>query len=273
MALELESINMDQIDCSNVQQLVATIPLVRACDVVKDGTLRLLTPFQYPNGEQIDLFIQQRQPLLGEFALTDLGQTTGYLLDAQVKPWATNKRRQIIEDICRALEVTWNGGQFEVILNFEDLTDLSRSMLRLAQACIRVSDLAFSARLWSAGSFKEELEEFLESTAHRRYETDVTEIGRSGEPVKLDFRIHGETSVSLVLTLSSASTVSAHNASNEALSRWYDLGRKRPNQQRLTVVDESHDVFKERDVARVGELSSVIWFPSELEQLRTTIST
>jgi hypothetical protein len=204
--------------------------------------------------------------------LTDLGQTTSYLLDVQVKPWATNKRRQIIEDICRALEVTWNGGQFEILLNESDRASLSNSMLRLAQACIRVADLSVSARLWSAGSFKEDLEEFFERSVQRRYETDVAVLGLSGEPVKIDFKIHGETSVSLVLALSAATAVSAHNASNEALSRWFDLGKKSIDQQRLTVIDESSEVFKDSDVAKVARLSKVILFPAESDQLRSAVS-
>jgi hypothetical protein len=263
---------MNLIDCSNVQSIASSIPLVQSCDVVKDGTLRLLTPFQYPNGEHIDLFVQHRQPMFGEFALTDLGQTAGYLLDMQVKPWATNRRRQIIEDICRALEISWNGGQFEVIMNTADTDGFAKAMLRLAQACIRISDLAFSARLWAAGSFKEELEEFLEGIVQRHYEPDVVEIGSNGNPVKFDFRVHGETSLSLVLALSAASSVGAHNASNEAFARWFDLGtRRKPNQQRFTVFDESHDVFRDADVARVGRLSTVIMYPAEQESLRSAI--
>jgi hypothetical protein len=262
---------MNQLDCSTAQQLIEKVSLVDGCDIVQDGSIRLLTPFMYPNGSHIDLFLKNKEPLLEEIVLTDMGQTTSYLLDVQVKPWATNRRRQIIEDICRSLDVGWNGGQFEIPFNLQDPGNLSQQMMRLAQACIRVSDLAFSARLWSAGSFKEEMEEFFESAVHRQYETDVVEPGKSGDGVKIDFRIFGETTVSLILTLSAASSVSGHNSANEALSRWFDLGRKKPNQQRITVLDESHDVFRDGDLKRVGSLSTIIAFPTEQEQLRSAV--
>lgn len=275
---------MTHLDCSAVERLVSGISLVQSCDSIQGG-VRMLTPFQYPNGAHIDLFLRAREPLLDEVVLTDLGQTTSYLLDMQVKPWATNKRRQIIEDICRALDVRWNSGQIEIPFNMADLSQpdssgsISGSMMRLAQACIRVSDLAFSARLWSTGSFKDEVEEFFEST-QVRYEADVTELGRNGEQVKFDFRVFGETTVSLILSLSAASTVSAHNASNEVLSRWVNLGRKKTNQpqalqatqQRITILDESHDVFRDGDLRLLGTLSTVIAFPTEQEQLKQEVS-
>ena len=263
---------MNHIDCSNLSELVSAIPLVQACDTIRDGILRLMTPFQYPNGESIDLFLKPTGPLFDEFVLTDLGQTTSYLLDMQVKPWATNKRRQIVEDVCRSLGVQAIGGEIQCGINLGETRDLATPMMNLAQACLRISDLAFSARLWSAGSFKDDLEEFLSSALGLPYETDVIELGIGGEPVKFDFRISGETSVSLVLALSAASTVPAHRLSNEALSRWFGLGRSRKSgQQRFTILDDSHDVFKEADLKKVATLSTILTFPAEQEDLRAAL--
>jgi hypothetical protein len=261
---------MNRILCSNVQDYVAKVSLVKGCDEVQDGILRLLTPFRYPNGANIDLFLKPIGPMFDEFLLTDLGQTTSYLLDMQVRPWATNKRRQIIEDICKSLDVSWSGAQLEVPLSLPEVRDISGPMMRLAQACIRMSDLGFSARLWTAGLFKEELEEFLESAVGPNYQTDTTEMGRSGEMIKFDFKIRGETSASLILALSAGSSVSAHNVANEVTARWFDLGRRK-NFQQITVLDESHDVFKDADLKRVGLASTIIPFPTEQEQLRATV--
>lgn len=261
---------MNNILCSNVHEHVSKIALVKGCDQVRDGILRILTPFQYPNGASIDLFLKPTQPIFDEFILTDLGQTTGYLLDMQVRPWATNKRRQIVEDICKSLDVSWHGAQLELQLSASELHDLSGPMLRLIQACIRMSDLAFSARLWTVGSFKEELEEFLESAVGPRYETDSTEFGRTGESIKFDFKITRDTTTTLILALSAASSVSAHNAANEVSVRWFDLG-KRKNYQQITVLDESHDVFKSSDLKRVSLNSTLIAYPTEQETLKSTI--
>ena len=78
------------IDCLMIDGDTTASALVQQCDVVASGALRMLTPFQYPDGSQIDLFIEETKPLLGARILSDLGQTTSYLLDLQVKPWASN---------------------------------------------------------------------------------------------------------------------------------------------------------------------------------------
>ncbi len=259
------------IDCSNIRELLEPISLMLRCDRIASGDLRLLTPFQYPNGASIDLFLRAKQPLFDGYVLTDLGQSTGYLLDVNVKPWATNKRRQIIEDVCRSLDVEWRGGEFVIELDLQDTKDLSEPMVRLAQACIRVSDLAFSARLWSSASFKDELDEFFQSAIEVEYDTDIAEAGRNDDSVKVDFRVHGESKTSLVLTLSAASSFSAHNVANEVAIRWLDLGKAKADRQYVTVIDESHDVFKARDIRRIEGLSEVIAFPTERDQLRAVL--
>jgi hypothetical protein len=259
------------IDCSNVKKYAPSISLIEDCDQVS-GALRLLTPFQYPNGAKIDLFLREGQPLFDGYVLTDLGQSTGYLLDVNVKPWATNKRRQIVEDVCRSLDVVCKGGEFQIELDLHEAKDFSQPMMRLVQACIRISDLAFSARLWAAGSFKDELEEFLQGALEVQYETDIIEVGRNREDVKLDFRVHGERMTSLILTLSAASTFSAHNAANEVCIRWLDLGKRKADQQYITVLDESHEVFKARDLNRIAGLSNVIAFPTEQDQLKGVLA-
>jgi hypothetical protein len=259
------------IDCTLIEHASVCVPLVEQCDVIASGALRMLTPFRYPDGSQIDLFIEETEPLLGARILSDLGQTTAYLLDLQVKPWASNKRRQIIEDVCRDLEVEWRGGRFQIELQEDDIAHLSPCMLRLAQACIRVSDLCFSARIWSAGSFQDELEEFLHSI-EVRFEAGAIETTKKGKDVKFDFRVYGESTVSLVQSLSAASSYSAHSVATEAFVRWFDLGpTKKDGPQHVTVVDESNDVFKEDDVSRLERFSRVLWFPADQGELTSTL--
>jgi hypothetical protein len=260
------------IDCTVLESISTSANLVQNCDVIASGALRLLTPFMYPDGSQIDLFIEEPGPLFKTRILSDLGQTTSYLLDLQVKPWASNKRRQIIEDVCRSLEVEWRGGRFQIELGDADMEQLSSCLLRLAQACIRVSDLAFSARLWSAGSFRDEIEEFLHSL-ELQFETNAVELNKTNKEVKFDFRVFGESTVSLIQSLSAASAPTAHSIAAESFIRWYDMGlpKKGSGPQHVTIIDESNDVFKEDDVSRLERFSTVLWFPADQEQLVATL--
>src|SRR5262249_38978291 len=98
--------------------------------------------------------------------------------------------------------------------------------------------------------------------------------GNSGALVKVDFRVHGRTTTSLVMGLSAASPYSARNAANDVIVRWVDLDYKRKGiTRRITVFDESHeDVFKEAELKRLSMVSSVVAFPTEQEALKTALA-
>src|ERR1700755_3438761 len=126
-----------------------------------NGMLRIATPFNYPNGAQIDLFLESEAGLIKDFILSDYGLTTNYLLDLQIKPWAARKRRQLIEDICSILGVEYRAGKLQIYLKSKALQELPQAMVRLAQACIRMADLSFTQRLQLVGTFQDEVEEFI----------------------------------------------------------------------------------------------------------------
>ena len=80
------------LDCTKLKELVSGFSLISDCDIVSDHSLRMATPFQYPDGSQIDLFAKPAGELFDEVELSDKGQTTAYLLDLHVKLWTTKKR-------------------------------------------------------------------------------------------------------------------------------------------------------------------------------------
>jgi hypothetical protein len=44
-------------DCQDIQKAVSKFSLVADCQQLKGGILRLETPFAYPDGSQIDVFL------------------------------------------------------------------------------------------------------------------------------------------------------------------------------------------------------------------------
>ena len=254
------------ITCEEIVPLVQSFSLVLDCDVVKSGMVRMATPFQYPNGSRIDLFLGKQQDIFKDWILTDLGQTTAYLLDLQVRPWTTKKRQILISDICETLGVNLVGGEFRVILGANELKELPSAMVRLSQACIRAADISMTQRFKIISSYKEEVEEYLDSF-DLKYEPSVILPGRFGKNVEIDFKVHGKKMVSLVHTLSTGNSSVAHSLSNELLARWYDLAEYRAQFQFMTIFDSSSDVFKEPDLARLGSLSTVFGFPAQQDQI------
>lgn len=258
--------------CESLLPIIQKFSLSRSCDIIKNGSLRIETPFKYPNGSSIDLFLREEsQDLFKGWNLSDFGQTTAYLLDLHLKPWATKKRKQTVLDICNSLGVQASNGDFQIRIPETDLNNLPNFMVLLAQACIRVSDLAFSQRFRAASVFKEEIEEFFEAI-DLPYEAGITLPGQFNAPVEVDYRVRGKKTVSLVKTLSTGNANAAHGLSNEVFRCWFDLSNYRAQHQLITVYDTNNDVFREDDLKRLATLSSLVGFPAEQDQLRVALA-
>lgn len=258
-------------DCSNIRSLITDVCLITACDQVRDGSLRLATPFRYPDGSQIDVFLKAAGDLFEGFELSDKGQTTAYLLDLHVKPWTSQKRKQTLADICATLGVEQDGGAFRVRLGKEEIKDLPDAMLRLAQVCIRVADLAYTQRLRPPAALTEDFEEFIVAL-DRPYQSGVKIPGQYGKEVPFDFLVEGRRVRSLVQILTTANRFAAHTLSNEAFARWYDITPSRNDYQCLTVYDSGNDVFREEDLKRLESVSSIVGFPAESDRLNLSLA-
>src|SRR5262245_48548493 len=197
--------------CEDILALLGSFSLVKQCDALRDGTLRIATPFQYPNGSFIDVFLQEtknlpdsKRTLFAGHLLSDLGQTATYLLDLHIKIAATKKRRQIVQDVCQGLGVELQRGELMVRIEGGALNGtLASSIFNLSQACLRVADLSFTQRFTTPLAFKDEVEEFL-NQAEFQYETDVILTTKFHKDVVIDFRVQGPKKPSLVKTVSAS---------------------------------------------------------------------
>lgn len=136
----------------NEKKFVVGNNIVRDCNKLKTGIIRIETCFQYPDGSYIDLFLLEEtmleQPLLEQpsisttnmnktkFLLTDLGNTTNNLLDSHIELWATQQAREAVKVICDSLNVNYENGEFRVFIDEQRENDLTKYILDLCQACI-----------------------------------------------------------------------------------------------------------------------------------------
>jgi hypothetical protein len=259
------------VECEEVQQLTRAFSLVRDCYRLPNGALRLATSLQYPNGALVDVFLSQDQGLFKGYKLSDYGQTAVYLSNLRIKLTGTRKRRQVIDDICDALGVRLESDHFVIHMPQEEIDKTPDAVARLAQACARVADLSLMQRFPITSVFEDEVEEFI-SNADLPYELDVPLEGRFGAEVSIDFRVRGEERYSLVKTVSTGNRSSAHEIMNEVLRCWVDLERYAEENQFVTVVDDRDmpamvAVYREEDLARIGEFSKLVAFPSQHREL------
>lgn len=248
-------------NCEELHQHLQGFSLVEACDVIRNDKLRIATPFRYPDGSAIDVFLQTLPNLYESYLLSDLGQTSAYLFDMQIKLFTTKRRKQLVSDICDRLGVINNNGQFEISISNNNLAQIPAAIVRLSQTCIRISDLAFTQRFRSVNSFYDEVEEYI-SSIDLSYEPDVELTGRYNNLIKIDFRIQGPRVNSLVQTLSTGNQAFAHNIANEVFRKWYDL-RPNADSQKITLIDTTNNIFRGEDIDRLRAESTVFAFPEQ----------
>jgi Domain of unknown function DUF1828 len=243
----------------DIELLADELCMVRAKDLVPRGHLRLETKFLYPDRSSVDLFVlngTQQQLLAASPLLSDLGQTTSWLADVQVKPWQSKKRQRLLEDAIYVLGVKLNGGALETTFepNHQDLED---AVIRLGQACVRVADLSFTRRSSLQVTATDEVEELL-SDADLVYQPNAPLQGRHGNIVVVDFLVEGRRRRSAVLTLAAQSTATAHTAANEVFRKHYDLDTPQRGEQRVTVYDDRLDVYRTEDIDRLRDVCEVV---------------
>jgi hypothetical protein len=258
-------------DSTNIRSIISDVCLITACDQVRDGSLRLATPFFYPDGSHIDVFLKLGGSDELFFELSDKGQTMAYLLDLHVKPWTSQKRKQTLADICATLGVKQEGGAFLIQIKQSEMKDLPDAMLRLAQVCIRVADLAYTQRLRSTVALTEDFEEFIVGL-DRPYQPGVKIPGQFGKEVEFNFLVEGQRMRSLVQILSTANQSAAHILSVDAFARWSDIAPVRHQYQCLSVYDTSNDVFREDDLKRLQVVSDIVGFPAESDRLNLSLA-
>jgi hypothetical protein len=239
---------------AQLRAAVGGFSLINDVDALAKGHLRVETHLKYPDGTSIEIFLLNGSSPTHGFVLSDLGQTTGWLMTAQIKPWLSKKRQALLDEIVRSSGATQQGGTLE--LRVSDTNQLPLAILRLAQCCSRVADLTFTKRTALQTLAREEVEEIL-ADLEFSYEPDF-EIPAAHRNVKVDFLVRAQNKTSAILTLSSMNSTSAHTTANEIFSKWYDINTAGRPEQRVTVFDDRRDVYRDDDLQRLADLSTVV---------------
>lgn len=240
---------------SHLRSLADATCMVRMVDTVPRGHVRLETKFKYPDGASIDLFIVNRpQPdlLASVETLSDLGQTTMWLRDMQLRLNQTKRRRELVEDALEMLEVSQRDAALETA--FEPTPRaLEDAVIRLGQACSRVADLSFMKRYSLQAPVSEELEDVIIDT-DLPYEANALLAGRHGNDVRVDFLVQGKRRRSAVLAMRAQSNSLATNQANSLLARAFDLFTPDREEQVVAVYDDSFPVYQNTDLDRLADL-------------------
>ena len=123
------------------------------CTPAPEGSIRVRTPYMYPDGGILDLFVLEDGD---SYKVTDFGETVAWLRMRMGSTKLSPERRVQISAACRTHGVVNNHNQLE--LANVAANGLPRAVVQLAATATRVSDLWFTfpcANLRSASSMAE----------------------------------------------------------------------------------------------------------------------
>ena len=224
------------------------------------------TPMLYPDGGVVDVFVLERG---SSFIVTDFGDALGWLGLQSVSRQRSPKQQMLIQDVCQTLRIQLFQGQ----LVLRSVTDdaLAESVLRVAQAAVRVSDLWFTFRSQSFQNTADEVDEWLREK-QIPFERQVQKQGRSLQNWTIDFETYADNRTSLVFLLSTGSRGTVRRLAEHVLAGCVDLSYLKTSHSDLTFIslfDDTEDVWRSEDFNLVDEHSEIArWSsPDEFERL------
>jgi hypothetical protein len=257
----------------NVNELCASIgrslsPLFICSPAPQDG-VRVRTPLLYPDGGIVDVFVLERD---SSFTITDFGDALGWLGLQSVSLRRSPKQETLVSDVCQTLRIELFHGQLMIRQVAEG--ELAESVLRVAQAAVRVSDLWFTLRSQSTQTTADEVDEWLRGK-RIPFERQVPIQGRSTQNWNVDFETRTDNRTSLIFLLSTGSRGAVRRIAEHVLAGCVDLSHLKESQPNLAFVslfDDTEDVWRPEDFGLVEEHSEIArWsYPDELERILTS---
>lgn len=224
------------------------------CEMEND-ILKISTPFCYPDGDEIELFIQMDEKTI---FLSDLSETYRYLNSYAMNIANSNKRTKIIKSVVDTYNIRFSNGVFFALI--KNKLNILEAVINLSQAIIRVSDLIYTLRESFVGVFREEVMDLLDNKGIN-YEVNypVRSEGLSSN-YTFDFAIESDKGIRLMNLLSSTKEgrkpiIDSH------VKTWLDIDTNMPEtfprQSRITLLDDYSYVWKFRDFQLLTRFSDV----------------
>ena len=248
--------------------ITRTLPPLFQCSQAPKEGVRVRTPLLYPDGGIVDVFVLERGD---SYVVTDFGDALGWLRMQSVSVRRSRKQQFLVEDVCQTLGIEMHRGQLVLRAGVDDAP--GETVLRLAQAVVRVSDIWFTLRNRVVETTADEVNKWLREK-DIAFDRAVKQQGQSRRDWTLDYRISTAQRTSLVFLLSTSSRGYSRRIVEHVVAGCVDLNYLRVSQPKLALVslfDDTSDVWREEDFGLVERNSEVdLWSrPDEFERILT----
>ena len=245
--------------------IARTLPPLFVCSPAPMEGVRVRTPLMYPDGGVVDVFVLDRD---SGYTVTDFGDALGWLGIQSVSSQRSRRQQSLVEDVCQTLRIELF--QEQLVLRSVALDSLAESVLRIAQAAVRVSDLWFTLRSQSLQTTADEIDDWLRDR-HITFRRRASKAGRSTRNWTVDFETQTDQQTSLVFLLSTGSRGNAGRLAEHVLAACVDLNHLKEQQRTrfISLFDDWADVWREEHFRLVDEYSEIAFWsqPDALEQL------
>ncbi|HEY8361981.1 MAG TPA: DUF1828 domain-containing protein [Tissierellaceae bacterium] len=217
------------------------------------------TPFEYPDGDEIDLYLFTKN---SKIIISDLGETMQYLASYNIEVKNSPKKMQVIEDAIRGTCIEFFRGQFFVTL--DELSEIAFAVIDLAQVIIRVSDLIYTIRGRTFASFEEDVKEFLEVNRYP-YEEQYLVTGSSGLDYRIDFAVKKDSQTKLIQLISPPNPSNISAQLNKVIRVWVDILPVVENKKMLLSLFDDTAISYRPEFIKLAERVSIplIWSNKE----------
>jgi hypothetical protein len=222
------------------------------CKIINDDSLGIETPFTYPDGDVIEVFLYNRY---NKMLLTDFGETLRYLGSYDLSIKNNTKRQHLIDDIISGTDIKFIKGN---IYKYTTLDNLAESIFDLSQTIIRVCDLLYTIKGTSAAGFAEEVRDLLVINKFN-FEENYTVDTESGNRYEFDFGVEVKDKIKLIKLINPPSQITHKPKLERIVSTWADLeafSSFRKN-QRITLLDDSYYTWNNNHLKLVEYFSIV----------------
>ena len=243
-----------------------SLPPLFVCSPAPQEGVRVRTPLLYPDGGVVDVYVVERG---SGYTVTDYGDALGWLQLQSISLRPSNKQKLLVQDVCQTLGLElWHG---QLVLRSVANDILGESVLRVAQAVVRVSDLWFTLRSQSLQTTADEVDEWLREK-QIPFRRGVKQQGRSTQDWTIDFETETDYRTSLVFLLSTGSRGYTRRITEHVLAGCVDLSHLKLNQPSLVFVslfDDTQDVWGEEDFRLVEDQSEIATWsrPDQFEEI------
>ena len=209
--------------------------------------MRVVTPYLYPDHDQIELFVREKG---NKVVVSDLGETLRHLETLGMEVISNQKRWFQAQRIATGVHAEIKDG---VILKESPKENVGETIFDVLAACKAVADLIYGSRAYEPATFEDEVAEYLEE-GNLKPKREVMIVGESGTKYTVDLQVHAGQKKALIETLSPKSSAGVRGKVNAVFRMWSDVNH---GSSKFSVLNDETFVFRKEDLLLLQRVSFV----------------